>query len=311
MISYSIVISTYNQKETVRKALDSIESQIKNPKAFEIIVADDGSNDGTNEFIKRQRYPIFLKYLQSPTNRGRAPNRNRGFQKAVGEWVIFIDGDMIPAAGFIDAYMKAWNEFPNGVLLGSWEFPPKHEKSRWDDYFVTRGHLVLKDGDKVPGRFFTSGNFAIRRTLLERLGGFDMSFEGWGGEDTEFGLRLEKDGIPIYNIPGARCFHFHSKSLGDIIAEYENFGRYGYPLLVKRFPQDVIYEQGWLLGLPGPGRNHGQAILSSVLYPLRSNPFLAFLRGLAGVRRGKLMNDALLDMLFYGHMAKGFRKRAK
>ncbi|MEE9553644.1 MAG: glycosyltransferase, partial [candidate division Zixibacteria bacterium] len=65
MVSLSIVISVYNQKETLRKAMARLAEQIKNPKDFEVVIADDGSTDGTAEFVKKTRFPIFMKYLQA------------------------------------------------------------------------------------------------------------------------------------------------------------------------------------------------------------------------------------------------------
>ena len=101
MIKYSILIITYNQKEILIKSLRSLASQIKNPKIFEIVIADDCSTDGTEDFVKRQRLPIFLKYIRSDKNVGRSIIRNMGFEKTSGEQVLFLDGDMEPAPGMI------------------------------------------------------------------------------------------------------------------------------------------------------------------------------------------------------------------
>jgi glycosyltransferase involved in cell wall biosynthesis len=309
MISYSIVISVYNQRETLRQALDALRRQIKNLKVFEVIVVDDGSSDGTGELVRKLRYPIFLKYLPSGVNKGRPHNRNRGLEKAAGEWVIFIDGDMVPGEGFIESYMKAWKEFPNGVLVGSWRFPASREASKWDRYFESRGRLAMKSGQELRGKYFTSDNFSIRRETLTRLQGFDTSFEGWGGEDTEFGLRLEKNHFQIFNVREAFCYHFQAKTLDDILKEYERFGRFGYPLLLKKFPNEDIYDMGWLLGLQSHDMGLHRTVLSALLHPLRSTLSLALLRALARIGRGVLFNDTMYDLLLYGHVARGFRKR--
>jgi GT2 family glycosyltransferase len=311
MISYSIVISTYNQVGTLRLALESLRRQIKNPKAFEIIIADDSSTDGTNEFVRKLRYPIFLKYIRSDTNQGRARNRNRGFQKAAGEWIIFIDGDMLPEPDFIESYLRAWDESPEVITLGSWKLPKEWKENRYQTYLATRGRMTMKHGEKVPGKYFTSGNFAIRKNLLERLGGFDISFEGWGGEDTDFGLKLESDSIPIYYIPKASCYHYHKKSLDDTIGEYEKFGMEGFPLLANKYPDEIIFEKGWLLGLPGPDKTIMQRFISLLLFPLRSSLSLALLNRLAKINSGALFSDSLFDWLFYGYLARGYRRRPK
>jgi glycosyltransferase involved in cell wall biosynthesis len=311
MISYSIVLSAYNQADTLKLALESLRRQIKNPKTFEIIIADDCSSDDTESFVKKLRYPIFMKYTKSDKVQGRAKNRNRGFQKVTGEWVIFMDGDMVPGPAFIEAYFKSWDEFPDAVVIGSWAFPDGWKKLRWHNYLARRGCLLMAHGDKIPGKYFTSGNFAIKRTLLERLCGFDESFEGWGGEDTDFGLRLENESIPIRFIPEARSHHYHKKTLAETLREYEKFGRGGFPVLAGRYPDKIIFEKGWLLGLPGPEYSFFKQLISILLYPARSALPLALLSAAARIGDGALFSDPLFDWLFYGHLARGYRDRKK
>jgi glycosyltransferase involved in cell wall biosynthesis len=311
MINYSIVISTCNQVNTLRPALESLRRQIRNPKAFEIIISDDCSDDDTEQFVKKLRYPIFMKYLKSDEAQGRARNRNRGFQKAVGEWVIFLDGDMVPGPELIDAYLQSWGDYPDSVVIGSWVFPEGWQQSRWQKYLASRGRLVMAHGDKVPGKYFTSGNFAIKRVILERLCGFDTSFGGWGGEDTDFGLKVEHESIPIYYIPEALSYHHHKKTLAETLIEYEKFGAGGFPILAWKYPDKIIFEKGWLLGLPGPGYTLSRRLTSGLLYPLRSVLLLAVLDILVRIKNGALFSDFLYDWLFYGHLAKGYRHRIR
>jgi glycosyltransferase involved in cell wall biosynthesis len=311
MISYSIVISVCNQVETLRPALECLRRQIKNPKAFEVIIADDCSSDGTEEFVRRLRYPIFLKYSRSDSTQGRAINRNRGYQKAAGQWIIFLDGDMVPEPDFIDSYLKSWEQFPDSVVIGSWKLPGELKINRWHEYFISRGRLTMSHGDLVPGKYFTSGNFAIRKTLLDHFCGFDTSFEGWGGEDTDFGFKLEHESIPIHYIPRACCYHYHQKTLSQTLDEYQKFGMGGFPLLNEKYPEKVIFDKGWLLGLPGPGYTLSRKMISVLLFPLRAAPTLALLSRLARIKGGALFSDSMFDWLFYGYLARGYRHRPK
>jgi glycosyltransferase involved in cell wall biosynthesis len=311
MIHYSIVISTYNQVETLRLALESLRRQIKNPKTFEVIIADDCSSDNTDEFVKKLRYPIFLKYTRVEFNQGRAKNRNRGYQKAVGQRIIFLDGDMLPEPDFIDSYLRAWEEYPDAVTIGSWKLPREWRQTRWQRYLSTRGRMTMNHGDIIPGKYFTSGNFAIKKTTLDHLCGFDTTFEGWGGEDTDFGLKLDIDKIPIRYVPKASCYHYHKKTLSETISEYRKFGQGGFPILARRYPNAIIFEQGWLLGLPGAGQSLAKKMISTVLYPLRSRLALALLKYLASINDGALFSDFMFDWLFYGNLATGYRRRGK
>jgi glycosyltransferase involved in cell wall biosynthesis len=311
MISYSIVVTTYNQKDTLKLALDSLSKQIKFPKAFEVIITDDASSDSIDEMIKKLRFPIFLKYISSEKNIGRSRNRNRGLQKAVGQQIIFIDGDMVPDDSFIESYIKAWQQFPESVILGSWKPRPDLKISRWQRYFLSRGRLAMKQGARVPGKYFTSGNFSIPKKIIDTISGFDTSFDGWGGEDTDFGFRLEAADVPIYFIPAAGCKHHHNKSLSETIVEYQKFGQSGYPQLLNKYPGKVVFDKGWLFGLPDSLAGIFKKSISYILFPLRTGIFLSFLKLLAMIGDGVLFTDPFFDLLFYGNLARGYRKRPK
>ncbi len=226
---------------------------------------------------RRQRYPIFLKYIRSESSLGRAANRNRGFQRASGQWIIFIDGDMIPSPEFIETYHRAWDQFPDAVCIGSWRPPAQLEKIPYLRYLGTRGRLTMKRGQRVPGKYFTSSNFSIRKEMFEKLKGFDITYKGWGGEDTDFGFKLEAEIVPIIYIPEAACDHLHWRTLDEVISEYLRFGQSGYPLLVEKFSDKNIFDNGWLLGLPWPRsidtkRSYFLRALAASLNPSFGNP---------------------------------------
>jgi glycosyltransferase involved in cell wall biosynthesis len=311
MISYSIVICIFNQKQTLGMILDSLREQIKQPKIFEIVIADDGSTDGTGEFVKKLRYPIFLKYARAESNQGRAVNRNRGFEKASGKKVICIDGDMAPGPGFMEAYFCAWDEFPSAVILGARRPPPNWEKDRLTKYLYSRGRLPMTHGAQLEERLFTSDNFAIDKQLFTELSGFDTAFGGWGGEDTDFGLRLKKKSIPLYYIPEAWCYHYHRKSLDDMAREFESFGRSGFPLLVEKYPDEVIYQDGWMIGLPDLRAGMQKKTVATLLMPFRISPMLRLLARFGKIQQGRFFSNFMYDWLFYGYLAKGYRSSLK
>lgn len=311
MISYSILIVTYNQKETLGRILNGLARQIKNPKMFEIIVADDCSDDGTESYIKKLRLPIFLKYTRAAENVGRSIIRNTGFQKTAGKKVIFLDGDIVPGPNFIGSFLACWDRHPGAVILGSWRNPPEWKDDRLYKYLSSRGRLAVKKEAPIPGKYFTSGNFSIDRSVFEKLAGFDLSFEGWKGEDTDFGLRLEKESIPIWYSPEAVCYHYHKKSLEDMLGEYERYGRTSYRVLLEKHPDHLIFEKGWILGLPDLKAGILKKAVSRMLAPLRSDFALSTLKAFERFTGGALFLNICYDWLFYSHLARGYRERQK
>lgn len=305
MVSLSIVISVYNQKETLRKILSGLAGQIKNPKDFEVVITDDGSTDGTAEFVKKTRFPIFMKYLQAEKNAGRAQNRNRGFAKTVGRHVFFLDGDMVPGPDLVKTHMAMWKKYPNDVILGSIKNPPEYKPDRLHKYLYSRGFLNQSKETPIPGRYLTGSNFSVNREAFEKLSGFDESFEGWGGEDTDLGLRLEKQGITIRYAPGAISYHYHIKTLNDRINEFEIYGRTGYRQLIEKHPGSVVFPGGWKLGLPDSKPGPFKKVIGKCLAPLRSNAALKFGKKLYALGS---KSDIYHDWLFYGSLAKGYNE---
>lgn len=308
MIRYSILIVTYNQKESLRRILDSLARNIKDPKLFEVVIADDCSGDGTEEFVKKTRFPIFLKYIRSPKNVGRSIIRNSGFEKTAGEKVIFLDGDMVPGPNFMGSLMASWEDFPDAVVMGSWRYPPQWKNDGLAGYLASRGRLALKTRGEIPGKYFNSGCFSIEGEMFRRMSGFDPAFEGWKGEDTDFGIRLEKERIPIVYDPEAVCYHYHKKSTDEMMAEFERFGRSSYRVLLDKHPDRTIFDKGWVLGLPDPGVTKIRKAFSKIISPLRSGAAISILRAFEKRSGGLLSSSVLYDWLFYSCLARGYRK---
>lgn len=93
MFYFSVIIPTFNNLSYLKKALKSLEQQ--QFKSFETIIVDDGSTDGTNNFINNfyDKKKINLKYFYFKNSEGPARPRNIGIQNAVGNWISFLDAD--------------------------------------------------------------------------------------------------------------------------------------------------------------------------------------------------------------------------
>ena len=88
MMNISVVIPTYNRVELLKRSIDSVINQTIKP--FEIIIVDDGSNDGTEAMVKK-KYDS-LKLIKQK-NKGASAARNSGIKASSGEWICFLDSD--------------------------------------------------------------------------------------------------------------------------------------------------------------------------------------------------------------------------
>lgn len=94
----SVIIPYYHSKNTIRDVLTAIEQQNlskENLKRVEVIISDDGSHDGIEEFVDPTKYTFELKVLLSEENTGRAGARNRGAQAAQNDILLFVDSDIL------------------------------------------------------------------------------------------------------------------------------------------------------------------------------------------------------------------------
>lgn len=89
----SVVITSYNQKDILSRAIDSVLSQTYN--SLQIVIADDGSTDNSQDLIEGyfQRFPNEIKPVLSPKNQGIPKNKNMGFKACDGDFITYLDGD--------------------------------------------------------------------------------------------------------------------------------------------------------------------------------------------------------------------------
>ena len=94
MLKVTVGITTYNLEKYIEKAIDSILCQKTNFE-FKIVIADDGSTDGTVNILKKyaEKYPEKIEIMLSSKNLGSLANSNRIFEKIDGEYISFLDGD--------------------------------------------------------------------------------------------------------------------------------------------------------------------------------------------------------------------------
>ena len=205
-MNVSIVIPTYNRKPILIKCLHALENQILNNLIdyYEIIVVDDGSSDGTVNWIKENQINLPHVVLYEQEHGGPALGRNLGVIKSKGDIVIFIDSDLVVVDKFLIHHVskleKYWLKknkkcFTYGSVINTSNFEnPQLEDSKITD---------------ISFAYFATGNVAISRDLLMEVGLFDTSFSLYGWEDLELGERLKKIGVQLIKCPEAKGFHWH------------------------------------------------------------------------------------------------------
>lgn len=218
--SVSVIVTTYNWPQALARVLAGLKLQ--RYKRMEVIIADDGSSDATAEVIRHYRkdcdFP--LSHCWQPDEGFRAAMiRNRAVAKASHDYIIFIDGDCIPMPHFVHNHaklaQKGWlvsgarillsDPFTKEVLsrelaIEQWS----HQKwlmagfSRKCNRFCPTLKLPLgKLRDFSPYRWqgVKTCNLGLWREDFIAVNGLDENFTGWGFEDSDLVIRLQRKGI--------------------------------------------------------------------------------------------------------------------
>ena len=246
-IKPTIIIPSHNQLNLLKNALQSLEVQTWDLERLEVIVVDDGSQDGTGDFLRSYAGKLQLRPVFHLEAKGRAGARNAGLRIATGDPIILLDGDMEMAPTFIEAHVSVGNG--DSAVLGKVEYHPDIRRSALTRYYPSRGAWRRKPLSKIPGRYFVTLNVSFPRWAFEKVGLFDENFRGYGGEDLDYGMRLQKAGIPFRISNQALSYHNHLRTLPDILATLREYGKNAIPYLLEKHPE-LLYEMKLSMAIP-------------------------------------------------------------
>tara|TARA_B100000427_G_scaffold100273_1_gene82600 strand:- start:745 stop:1581 length:837 start_codon:yes stop_codon:yes gene_type:complete len=181
-LKISVIIPTYNRKHTLQRAIDSVLAQTFKP--YEIIIVDDGSKDGTKEWLL-QNYPS-VQYIHQPNN-GVSSARNKGIQISQGSWIALLDSD--------DEWMPEKLEYQSRFIEVNRNSSFCHTNEIW----IRNGVRVnqMKKHKKYGGDIFkhcldicriSPSSSIIKKDVFEEVGAFDESLTVC--EDYDLWLRV-------------------------------------------------------------------------------------------------------------------------
>lgn len=222
----SVIIPSRDRQDVLKYVLESLNHQTCNSLHYEIIVADDGSDDNTEKVVcdfSNNSTPKVLYIRQQKLGPGAA--RNAGIAKAKGKYILFLDADLIPEADVVERHLyfhqKSKDEYK--CLLGAVRMAPelnRFEQARQNETNIRTTGASLH---KVSHWQFRSGNASLPKELCAYPSGFDPRFEA--AEDTEFACRLHTMDVSFYYDESIMAYHYHPMSMDEYIEKYAAYGR--------------------------------------------------------------------------------------
>ncbi len=222
----SVVIPTWNGKDLLAKFLPSVVAALAANPANEIVVVDNGSTDGSAEFV-RSTFPR-VKLLALPANLGFGAGSNAGFRAASNDIVVLLNNDMRVDAGFLAPLLEGFTD--PGVFSVSCQIffsdPAKVREesgltqSWWQDGALRVRHRIDPAIDDLyPCAYGGGGSCDYNKRKFFELGGFDKLLAPFYLEDTDIGYLAWKRGWKVLYQPRSVVWHEHRGTIGKRFSE--------------------------------------------------------------------------------------------
>lgn len=255
----SVIVPVYNGAHVLAESVPAMLAQ-KVPAQW--LFVDDGSTDDTAERLAELTASgpaaggATVEVLRHDVNRGRAAARNTGLDAATGELVAFLDADVAPAPGYLDALSRTLAQPGVIAAVGRLQFA-SDPADPYHRYLASplRGPSRHAPGEPLPWRFFLTCVAAVRAEAARAVGGFDESITY--GEDLDVAARLSRRAPEGLRYAPDAVGRMHD--LGDLttaLAKLREFGRDNLPAMIARYPElarqtgvDVVHSAAGARGL--------------------------------------------------------------
>lgn len=192
MCKVSIILPTYNRKYCIARAIDSIFHQTYTD--YELIIVDDGSTDGTDEYVNAlSKKDGRIRYIRSTRNAGAAEARNIGIREAAGRYIAFQDSDTYWVETKLEKQVAYMDTADSMVAM---VYSPY--KRIYSDYSIIYPSLDIpiekKSGNilqlLLENPLVDTPTMLVRKEVLNEIGGFDSEMRTL--EDYELSIRIAK-----------------------------------------------------------------------------------------------------------------------
>lgn len=219
----TVIIPTHNRLAMLRQNLECLNSQTYPADKYEIIVVDNGSEDGTKNYLTKLHERGIIRYIrQAPL--GPAVAGNVGAREAHGEIVAFTSDDCLPESDWLAALAESYasNESSLPIVAVGGMIKNVAEGHWLRPFYAIQGNRHKANDVEIP-EYLDIANASFLRSVFLEIGGFDEAFHFPAAEDVDLGLRFTAAGYTLHTNPDAVVWHQGRLSLWGMIRQ--SFGR--------------------------------------------------------------------------------------
>lgn len=215
--SFSILLPTYNRMDILPEVIAAIEQQ-KDTPSHDLIIVDDGSTDGTKEWLEKHTFSVPVTIIHQP-NAGPASARNAAIAAAEGDYLALIGDDTVPDLHWLKSHSDAHKKQlfdPAMIVVGKTMWHDAMKQTPFLNYLDTTGWQFafdqIEDSNNLPFNYFYGSNVSLARSVV-RNERFNTSFPYPAWEDSELGYRLVSAGCRLIYAESALTAHLHITTL--------------------------------------------------------------------------------------------------
>ena len=237
--TFSVVVPCYNVERAIDKCIQALLNQDYPEDKFSIVIVDDKSTDSTLSIIEKYSDKKQIKIVKHLQNRGLSAARNSGIKNNKADIIAFLDSDMVVQKDWAKLHLSELRSEGVVACMGGITLAKELTENQLDKFLYNPKRGALKHGENKPIRFkwFLLNNSSVKREAIKAIGLFDETISTYGGEDTDFAIRLwikYPNGLRFNS--QAYGEHYHQRSLEDLQKKMEGYGRTNYLRILERYP---------------------------------------------------------------------------
>lgn len=243
----SIIVPCYNEEGTIRSLLSAVHAQTYPLAQMELVISDGLSTDRTREVIaafQREHADLSVRVVDN-TRRTIPSGLNQAIRESRGEIIVRLDAHSMPIPEYVERCVAAHEAGMGANVGGVWEIRPGKDTLIAESISFAAAH-PLGVGDAMyrlnakPGAVDTVPFGSFRRSLIEKIGGFDETL--LSNEDYEFNTRVRESGGVVWLDPSIRSVYFSRSTLKALAVQYWRYGYWKLRML-KRYPHTLRWRQ--------------------------------------------------------------------